>query len=139
MKNTLYGYRIIDGKAVIFEEEAEQIRSTADYYLEGYSFTEAASKAGLIKQHGTIRHMLGNTAYLGNDFYPAIIDEKVFYAIQVERNRRIGWFDRDMRTKKIPAPLSIYFKFKLPELIASEYSDPFEQAAYVFSLIEEVE
>ena len=139
MKNILYGYQIIDGKASIVEEEADLIRQTAKNYLEGASFVQAAKKAGLVRNHGTVRHMLETAAYLGTDFYPPILDEKTFYAIQVERNRRCGWLDRDTRTRKIPEPLAIHKRFKMPETISIEYNDPFKQAEYVFGLIESEE
>lgn len=35
MKHTPYGYRIIGGKAVVNEEEAEIIRKICDNYLSG--------------------------------------------------------------------------------------------------------
>lgn len=136
MKNILYGYQIIDGKAVAIEEEAERIRQTAKFYLEGASFVQAAKQAGLVRNHGTVRHMLETTAYLGTDFYPPILDEKTFYAIQIERNRRCSWLDRDTRTRKIPTPLAVHKKFKMPETIDIRYSDPFKQAEYIYSLIE---
>lgn len=139
MRNTLFGYITQNGKAVIVPEEADAIRNTAKNYLEGDSFVEAARKAGLVRKHGTIRHMLQNEAYLGTDFYPPILDEKTFYSVQIERTKRSEWFDRDTHTRKIPMPIPIRTQFKLISPIDDKYSDPIKQAEYVYSLVESEE
>ena len=136
MRNTLFGYITENGKAVIVPEEAEMIRNTAKNYLDGASFVEAAEKSGLKRQHGTIRHMLQNSNYLGTDFYPPILDEQIFYAVQIERNRRMGWFDRDTKTRKIPDPVPVRTKFRMPSGIERKFEDPLSQAEYIYSLIE---
>ena len=132
----LYGYRIVGGKAVVNDEEAEMIRTTAENYLSGMSFVKAAEAAGLTRNHGTVRKMLENPNYLGTDFYPAILDEKTFYAIAVERNKRIGWIDRDTQSKKIPKPLEIHTDYKIPKKVEQKYTDPYLQAEYAYSLIQ---
>ena len=136
MRNILYGYRIVDGKAQIVEEEAEKIRITARRYLAGASFSDAAREAGIMRTHGAIRHMMENESYLGTDFYPPILDEQTFYAIRIERNRRIGWLDRDTRTRKIPAAVPIHTKFNLPKQIEMTITNPYRHAEYIYGLIE---
>ena len=138
MGSILFGYRIEKAKAVICEEEAQQIRKTAEEYLSGKSFVQAAEAAGLKRNHGTVRKMLENPAYLGTDFYPQILDEQTFYSIAIERNKRVGWLDRDFQSKRIPAPIAVKKNFRVPGSIDTKYDDPFLQAEYAFSLIEEV-
>ena len=73
MGHTPYGYRIVDGKAVIDEAAATQIRELYKNYLSGLSLTNAAKEAGLDLLHSGAKRMMRNKHYLGDDFYPAII------------------------------------------------------------------
>lgn len=70
-KNTIpYGYRIVDGKAVVMEDEAERLRVLCRAYLSGQSFCAAAQTAGIDKSHAALRLMMENPLYLGDAFYP---------------------------------------------------------------------
>ena len=51
MGHTPYGYKIENGKAVIDEEKAEQIRQLYEGYLSGLGLTDAANHAGLSIPH----------------------------------------------------------------------------------------
>ena len=135
-RSILFGYRIENGKAAVCEEEAEQIRRAAEEYLSGKSFMEAAKAAGMERNANTIRKMFENPAYMGTDFFPAILDEKTFYAIAFERGRRINWMDRNFQSKKIPASVEIQTTFRVPRSIEKKYADPFMQAVYAYGLIE---
>jgi len=59
-----------------------------DSYLSGDSLSTAAKKAGITAFHAGIGRMLRNTRYLGDDYYPAIIDPNMFTAAKAERIRR---------------------------------------------------
>ena len=85
---TPYGYKIVNGGAVIDEEEAAQVRKIYDGYLGGLSLTGAAKAAGLELKHRSVRVMLENRRYLGDEYYPAIIDPDTFRAFEAERLRR---------------------------------------------------
>jgi len=74
--HTPYGYRIENGRAVIDEEKAEKVRSLYRGYLSGLSLSVAAKTAGIDAYHGTAGRMLRNERYLGDDYYPAIIDKR---------------------------------------------------------------
>ena len=89
MRHIPYGYRIENGRAVIDEVQAVMVREFFQNYLSGMALMPAAEKAGLKLYHGSAGRMLRNKKYLGDDYYPVIIDK-----------------------------------------------DPFEQAAYAYSLIE---
>ena len=79
MSHIPYGYRIENGKAVIDEKAAEQVRTLFDAYLSGDSMNTAAGKAGIKSFHAGIGRMLCSARYLGDGFYPAIIDRRHLY------------------------------------------------------------
>ena len=132
---TPYGYKIVNGGTVIDEEEAAQVRKIYDGYLSGLSLTGAAKAAGLELKHRSVRVMLENRRYLGDEYYPAIIDPDTLRAFEAERLRREKMLGRDKKQKKAteakPAP--IRFRLIMP---ARELSDPYKQAEYIYSLIE---
>ncbi len=78
MGHTPYGYRIEDGKAVVDEIAAEQVKELFSGYLAGLSLKGATKKAGIDCYHATASKMLQNKHYLGDEFYPPIIDEETF-------------------------------------------------------------
>ena len=88
MGHTPFGYRIENGKAVIDEAAAAQVRDLYKNYLSGLSLTNAAKEAGLNLLHAGAKRMMLNRHYLGDDFYPAIIDT-MWKAITKQLFRRI--------------------------------------------------
>jgi len=97
MGHTPYGYRIEDGKAVIDEAAAAQVRELYKNYLSGLSLTNAAKEAGLDLLHSGAKRMMRNMHYLGDDFYPAIIDKESFDAVEIELNKRSTKLGRNER------------------------------------------
>jgi len=87
MEHTPYGYRIENGQAVLDEKAAEQVRTIFRSYLTGDALATAAQKAGIKAFHAGIARMLHNTRYLGDAYYPAIIDPNTFAAVETERVR----------------------------------------------------
>ena len=105
-----------------------------EYYLDGESLTTAAGKAGLKMFHGGVSRMLKNPHYLGDDYYPAIIDRETFDKVEAERLRRaesLGRIREPEGQEKIEVPVS--FRARQAE---RKYDDPFLQAEYAYSLIE---
>lgn len=134
MGHTPFGYRIENGKAVIDEAAAAQIRDLYKNYLSGLSLTNAAKKAGLTLLHSGAKRMMQNRHYLGDDFYPAIIDQASFDAVSAELNKRSTQLGRNDRyiaptAKKPPTA------FRLGD-ITENYENPIRQAEYLYSLIE---
>lgn len=82
------GYRIVNGKAVIDENEAELIRSVFRYYLEGISLNGISEKTRIGNSHGGISAILTKRCYLGDRFYPAIVDAETFSRTTEEKERR---------------------------------------------------
>ena len=133
--HTPYGYRIENGSAVVCEEQAEQICGIYRGYLGGLSLEAAAKEAGLTVSHASVKRMLRTRHYLGDEFYPAIIDQETFDAFETERKRREAALGRDNRKRKtvdaIPAP-TVFRR----TTAAQVFSDPYRQAEYLYGLIE---
>lgn len=68
MGHTPYGYRIENGKAVVDEDQAAQIRKIYEGYLGGLALMEAAKAAGLKLYHGSAKRMMQNRHYIGDDY-----------------------------------------------------------------------
>ena len=75
---TMYGYKIINGKAVIDEQEAGIIISIFNGYISGLSMKATAANAGVLMQHSAVKRILMQDAYIGTDYYPAIISRETF-------------------------------------------------------------
>ncbi len=134
MGHTPYGYRIKNGKAFIDEVAAEKIRQLYKNYLAGLSLENAAMEAGIDASHGTVKRIMENRRYLGDDFYPEIIDTYTFTEAMLELERRKKALGRTNRIKPViqkTAPVN----FRFGEI--KEYHDsPAAQAEYLYSLIE---
>ena len=61
MAHTPHGYRIENGKAVIDETAAEQVKTLFASYLSGDSLDTASNKSGILSVHGSIGRILQNT------------------------------------------------------------------------------
>lgn len=134
MGHTPFGYRIENGKAVIDAAAATQIRGLYKNYLSGLSLTNAAKEAGLNLLHSGAKRMMQNRHYLGDDFYPVLIDQASFDAVSAELHKRSTQLGRNDRyiaptVKKPPTT------FRLGD-ITENYENPIRQAEYLYSLIE---
>lgn len=129
-----YGYRIEDGKAVVDEVQAEQVRAFFKEYISGKALKAAAEEVGLKIFHGSAGRMLRNTHYLGDDYYPAIIDQELFDKAEEERLSRAKQLGRvrELKSKEMPV---VPLHFTMGRQTKIIY-DPFEQAEYAYSLIE---
>lgn len=134
MTHTPLGYRIENGKAVIDEAAAEHVRMLFASYLSGDSLDTASKKSSIQATHGGIGRMLQNIRYLGDDYYPALIDPKMFAAAQEERLRRAKMLGRIYEPKEAEAFI-FPTTFRINESTQT-FEDPFRQAEYIYSLIE---
>ena len=75
MRHIPYGYRIENGQAVIDEEQAATVRKFSQNYISGMALVPVIEKAGLKLYYGSVGKMLRNKKYLGDDYYPAIINK----------------------------------------------------------------
>ncbi|HEY8401620.1 MAG TPA: recombinase family protein [Cytophagaceae bacterium] len=137
MAHTPFGYKIENGIAVIDEEKADKIRLLYESYLSGLSLSAAAKKAGIRAHHGAIGNMLKNKCYLGDGYYPAIIDKETYEraeAARVDRAKKLGRIFEPKEDYK--PPISKTF---ILEPIVNKHTNPFKQAEYVYSLIKSEE
>lgn len=93
MRHIPYGYRIENGLAVVDEEKAATVKELFRGYISGLALMAASEKAGLKLYHGSAGRMLRNEKYLGDDYYPSIIDRETFdkaEEIRMSRARALG-------------------------------------------------
>ena len=79
-----------------------------------------------------------NKHYLGDDFYPAIISPNIFKQAEYEIQKRaaqLGRLNRKGKGRRIVVPTH----FKMPSTTNMEFKDFFEEAQYIYGLIEEDE
>lgn len=131
---TPYGYRIIDAEAVIDESEAEKVKELYREFLNTGSMRKAAMEVGIDKVHSVIGRILKNRVYLGTDYYPQIIDEALFSAVQKLREKNAGNQNRIHEYKAVEK--SEIGSFHIGS-VDKKYNDPYKQAEYAYGLIEE--
>lgn len=133
MAHIPYGYKIINGKAVVDEEQAENIRDFYKGYISGLALKVAAENSGLKLSHSSAGRMLRNRHYLGDDFYPSIIDKETFDKAEEVRIARAGSLGRIRELEKKTKPKAMV-RFTMPK-VQLKYTDPFAQAEYAYGLI----
>ena len=136
MSRLCYGYTIRDGRLEVEEKEAENIRKIFKNYLAGNALIKSADLAGLEKNSSSVKRLLTNEKYLGNDIYPKIIDEESFEkAGQMLKERAVAMgrvWEKEEEIIKVPCK----FRYKEKETLPL---DPFERASYKYRLIEVVD
>lgn len=133
MEHIPYGYRIENGKAVIDETAAWRVRQLFENYISGDSLKKAAENAGVTGNHGTIKLMLQNRRYMGDDFYPPIISEEMFNAVAEELQSRAERLGRNGHVRK---ERSVNIPVRFTFISAADYfEDPVQQAEYMYGLI----
>ena len=134
MGHTPFGYRIENGIAVVDEPAADKIRQLYQNYLDGLSLSKAAAEAGIKTYHGTAKRLMENEHYLGDSFYPAIIDEDTYRKAREERKRRATALGRNnKKTQKRQIQIPTFFH--VGEVTAF-YDNPIKQTEYLYNLIE---
>lgn len=134
MGHTPYGYIIKNGKAIIDIEQANKIKKLYENYLSGMSLAKAAVEAGIETYHGTAKRLMENKHYLGDNFYPAIIDKDTFDRASKECLRRATMLGRLHRKTAVNSAL-LPTSFRLSKA-SKHYKNPKLQAEYLYSLIE---
>jgi hypothetical protein len=126
----MYGYKIVDGKVIVDEQEAAVVINIFNGYLSGMSLRDAATNAGRPMVHSMVKRIIRNICYIGDDFYPAIVSRQTFTKANAELIRRA---EKHGSGKRLKAP-PVYTEFTLaePEM---QYDDPIAQAEYMYSLI----
>lgn len=136
MSRLCYGYTIRDGRLEIQEKEAENIRKIFKNYLAGNALIKSAELAGLQKNNSSVKRILTNKKYLGNDIYPKLIDRESFEkAGQMLKERAVVMgrvWEKEEEIIKVPC------KFRYKEEGALPLN-PFERARHQYNLIEVID
>lgn len=135
MSHIPYGYRIENGKALIDEEKANKVKKLFLGYLRGLSLLTSAKEAGIDTYHGTAGKMLRNKRYLGDNYYPAVIDGDIFEKAEAERIKRATSLGRVWEEKETVEESCLATTFKVG-VVEQKYKNPLKQAEYAYSLIE---
>lgn len=133
MSHLPYGYRIENGVPVIDDEAANNLCSMYEAYVSGLSLTKAAETVGLKRNHAAAKHMLRNRKYLGDGFYPQIVNKDLFEQAEREIKERAKRLGRDGKPRIYKEPI-IYTNFSI-DYAEEQYEDPLEQAEYIYSHI----
>lgn len=132
--HTPFGYKIVNGKAVVDEKDSKILKKIYENYLNGKSLKNSAKDAGIDALHSSVSRMLLNKRYLGDDYYPQLIDNETYDRVVEEKKKRasaLGRTDRVKPKEKVEIPQK--FKMQKP---TQKLSDPFANASYLYSLIE---
>ena len=136
MSRLCYGYTIRDGKLEVQEKEAENIRKIFKNYLAGNALIKSADLAGIKKNSSSVKKMLTNEKYLGNDIYPKIIDRESFEkAGQMLKERAVTMgrvWEKEEEISKVPCK----FRYKEEGVLPI---DPLERASHKYNLIEVID
>ena len=103
-------------------------------FLATGSMRNAAMKVGIDKVHSVIGRILKNKVYLGTDYYPQIIDDALFSAVQELRERNAKNQNRIHEYKTVEKAEIGSFHIGI---VDKKYDDPYKQAEYAYGLIEE--
>ena len=136
MSRLCYGYTIRDGRLEIQEKEAENIRKIFKNYLAGNALIKSANLVGLKKNSSSVKRILTNKKYLGNDIYPKIIDRESFEkAGQMLKERAVAMgrvWAKEEKIIKVPCK----FRYKEEGVLPI---DSFERASHQYNLIEAID
>lgn len=134
MGHTPYGYKIVNGMAVIDEIEGAAVRKLYEGYLSGLGLQAAADEAGILVNHCQAKRMMLNRKYLGTDYYPALVSEDIMEQVKAELARRAGKLGRVFEPKEQDLPIvPTRFQFGKEKM---SFDNPFLQAQYMYELIE---
>ena len=135
LKMVPYGYEIVNGRAVVNKPAQKKIWRLYQNYIGGMSLSKAAEEADIHIPHGMVAKLLSNRHYLGDSFYPQIIDRNTFEKAAEERRHRAEKLGR-MNLKKPMEQKAVPTAFTLAK-IEEYFEDPARQAEYLYSLIME--
>ena len=134
MGHTPFGYVIKNGKAFVDEEQANKIRKLYENYLAGMALAKAAAKAGIETYHSTVKRLLENKHYTGDNFLSCYYRQYHVCPSHEERLRRAALLGRLHRKSKVKlATIPTTFRFAK---VVKHYDNPKLQAEYLYSLIE---
>lgn len=112
---TPYGYRIIDGEALIDGEAAMILRMMFSLYLKGYTIADARHDSGFPQSITAAAFALSNPVYTGTEFYPRLISQETYDQVQEERKSRKRRPKGTDSRKHLPVTVKTQFRLGLLE------------------------
>lgn len=98
IRTTLYGYQVENGRTIIHTEEAIIVKRVFSLYVEGKTLNSIASMLTKEKvtyfqdevkwNKNTIKRMIENEKYMGNEVYPTIISISLFNQTKAVKERK---------------------------------------------------
>ena len=96
-----FGYSISNGKYITIYEEAEAVKQIFEQYISGKSLNEIAYNM-MIPYHSVkqkwnkhmVKRVLDNQRYMGENGFPEIIKQDVFYEAQQLKSERNNYVSR---------------------------------------------
>ncbi len=92
------GYKMVDGKILIDEEKSKTVKRIYLEYLKGKSLLGIAKVLNeeevpnannrINWTHSAVGRILENTKYMGDEFYPELIDKAIFNKVQAKRKQK---------------------------------------------------
>lgn len=135
MRTIIYGYKMVNGKIIIDETEASQIRDAFNLYLNGTTLNQLGHVSGINRNHTAMNNLLQDARYKGNEIYPRIVDDELFELVAEKRNKEKAKHAWIPKRKPLPKA-SMQFTLNNP---SQKYDDPFMQARYIYGLIKKKE
>ena len=97
-RRTPIGYCVKDGKAEIDSKQSALVREIFESYLQGMSTLKIAkllTERGVLNanqkpswNHGGVGKILENHKYIGDEFYPPLIEQRIFKQVQQRRKQQ---------------------------------------------------
>lgn len=107
-----YGYKIENGQAIPDPETAPKVKAFFENYMEGLPVAPACLAAKVERAPHSSWKILEDRRYMGDDFYPRIIDPEVFEAVQRERALRNHNPPDQVHYEVLPGIVPTTFKMK---------------------------
>lgn len=92
------GYKMVDGKILVDEEKSKTVKRIYLEYLKGKSLIAIAKVLNeeevpnannrINWTHSAVGRILENTKYMGDEFYPELIDKAIFNKVQAKRKQK---------------------------------------------------
>lgn len=131
-----FGYHVKAGVIKVDEETAEKLREFFRLIVDGESYITASKIVHFNHDINVLKHRLNNIRYIGEFGYPPIMSKELFMKAQEELKKRDKLKESNQRKKRYRK--NVVTKFIMPPLTTPPFDDPFEKAAYQYSLIQEV-
>jgi len=101
------GYKLVEGKVQLDEPKKTVVKKIFQDYLSGvstYAIAKKLSEIGFLNannkaswNHGSIGKILENVKYLGDEFYPQMIDTELFNQVQNRRREQCEQLGRSIQ------------------------------------------